>query len=124
MHMTNTLAALSAKPTFLENTSFIIVGFLFVIIVLSALSLVTALIGAVFKRAVVEQPIVKPKAAVAVSAPPPSEDTIPEHIVALITAAAHVALKGRPNKIVNIRGASQHWAQEGRREIFSSHRVR
>ncbi|EDY82120.1 hypothetical protein VDG1235_1740 [Verrucomicrobiia bacterium DG1235] len=127
--MTPTIAALSQQPTVSENVSFIIVGFLFVLVVLGALSLVTFLIGTVFKRLMAQhelhaKPTALAPAPVAPPASPKVEDGIPEHIVALIATATHIALKGRPQKIVSIRGASQHWAQEGRRQIFSSHRVR
>ncbi|MBC2605660.1 OadG family transporter subunit [Pelagicoccus albus] len=131
--MTYTLAAaLAAKPTFAENVSFIIVGFLFVLFVLGVLSLITTCIGALCTRLIKDEPKAKPAAKpapAAAPAPAPAssiqkDDDIPEHIVALIATATHIALQGRPQKIVSIRSMGQGWAQEGRREIFSSHRFR
>ncbi|MDQ8180109.1 OadG family protein [Pelagicoccus sp. SDUM812005] len=129
--MIPTLAAIAAKPTVLENVSFIVTGFLFVLVVLATLSIVTSLIGVLCTRFIREPE--PPKKAVVPGPATPStptrreidaDDDIPDHVIALIAAATHVILKGRPQKIVSIRGNSQGWAQEGRREIFSSHRVR
>ncbi len=128
--MIPTIAAFAAKPTLTENISFILIGFLFVLVVLAALSIVTTLIGVLCTRLIKEPAAKKPAAAKAPAAPEPRADgiqtdgDIPEHIIALIATATHVILKGRPQKIVSIRAGSQGWAQEGRREIFSSHRVR
>lgn len=133
--MIPTIAALAAKPTVLENVSFVVIGFLFVIVVLATLSIVTSVIGVICSRLIKQEPAVAAKATpeptpALAPAPAPKVDAIetdgdiPEHIIALIATATHVILKGRPQKIVSIRGASQGWAQEGRREIFSSHRVR
>lgn len=129
--MIPTIAALAAKPTVLENVSFIVIGFLFVVVVLATLSIVTSVIGVVCSRLIKSETEEAPKAA---PAPAPAatpradgietDGDIPEHIIALIATATHVILKGRPQKIVSIRGRGQGWAQEGRRDIFSSHRVR
>lgn len=130
--MIPTIAALAAKPTVLENVSFIVIGFLFVLVVLATLSIITSIIGALCNR-LIKEPEAKPKAVAASAAPAPpipkvdgivTDEDIPEHIIALIATATHVILQGRAQRIVNIRGAGQGWAQEGRREIFSSHRVR
>ncbi|MDQ8184416.1 OadG family protein [Pelagicoccus sp. SDUM812002] len=128
--MIPTIAAFAAKPTVMENVSFIVIGFLFVLVVLATLSIVTTIIGALCTRLIKEPEAKKPQAASISRKPEPradgieTEGDIPEHIIALIATATHVILKGRPQKIVSIRGSSQGWAQEGRREIFSSHRVR
>lgn len=136
--MIPTLAALAAKPTVLENVFFVVTGFVFVVVVLATLSILTSLIGVVCSR-LIEDPSSASKQTPK-AAPPPApasepkatklvdgieaENDIPDRIIALIAAATHVALEGRPQRIVSIRGATQGWAQEGRREIFSSHRVR
>ncbi len=133
--MIPTIAALAAKPTVLENVSFIVIGFLFVVVVLATLSIVTSVIGVVCAKLIKDESEVATKAAPAPApaaepTPAPRADgietdgDIPEHIIALIATATHVILKGRPQKIVSIRGRGQGWAQEGRRDIFSSHRVR
>ncbi|MBK1880574.1 OadG family transporter subunit [Pelagicoccus mobilis] len=134
--MISTIAALAAKPTVLENVSFIVGGFVFVVVVLATLSIVTSLIGVLCSRLIKEPtaeqkpapqaaPAAKPAAAATkqVNGIEADED-IPAHVIALIAAATHVILEGRPQRIVSIRGTTQGWAQEGRREIFSSHRVR
>lgn len=127
--MIPTIAAFAAKPTVTENVSFIVIGFLFVLAVLAILSILTALIGFICARLIKEP---EPKKAKAPAPAAPATQTggiktdgdIPEHVIALIATATHVILKGRAQKIVSIRGSGQGWAQEGRREIFSSHRVR
>jgi len=45
-------------------------------------------------------------------------------VVAVIAAAVHAVVGERAHHIVSIRPAAGGWAQEGRRQIFSSHRVR
>lgn len=45
-------------------------------------------------------------------------------ITAVIAAAVHNVLGGQPHRIVRIEPISYGWAQEGRRDIFSSRRVR
>ena len=65
------------------------------------------------------------------NAPSVSEDIDPT-IVAVIAAAVHAALK-KPHHILTIAGPSrvnfqswehQSWSEEGRRQIYASHRVR
>jgi hypothetical protein len=45
-------------------------------------------------------------------------------LVAVIAAAVHSVIGDRAHRIVSIRPGGPGWAQEGRRQIFSSHRVR
>lgn len=45
-------------------------------------------------------------------------------ITAVIAAAVHNVLGGQAHRIVRIQPISHGWAQEGRRDIFSSHRIR
>ena len=133
--MIPTLAVLGARPSLLENILFIVAGFAFVLIVLAILSIVTSVIGALCTRLIKDPKLEqKTKARAQSSQPTPAatkqvagikaDEDIPEHIIALIATATHIALEGRPQRIVSIRGSGQGWAQEGRREIFSSHRVR
>lgn len=134
--MIPTLASLAAKPTVLENVFFVVVGFVFVVVVLATLSILTSVIGVICSR-LIKDPAAKQKAeartaprptpapqAPSQASAPQAEDEIPDHIIALISAATHVILEGRPQRIVSIRGTGQGWAQEGRRAIFSSHQVR
>ncbi len=120
------IASVPAQHGTSEHVSFVIVGFLFVVVVLAILALVTSIIGFVFKQAEKNAPVAaapQPQAAVAESGPYVDHD-IPSHIPILIAAAAHTILKGKPHRIVNIRNVNKGWAQEGRRDIFSSHKVR
>ncbi|MDQ8203805.1 OadG family protein [Pelagicoccus sp. SDUM812003] len=127
-------AGFPARPDFGENITFIVVGFVFVMCVLIALSLVTSAIGAGFVRAEKRKAAQQAAAAPAPVASAPAAKTssgpfdahgVPEHIPALIAAAVHVTLKGKRHRIRGVRVAQGgRWAQEGRRDIFSSHRVR
>jgi len=58
-----------------------------------------------------------------VSAPAPSPE-LETPVIVMIAAAVHAALAGQPHRILRIEPVSSGWAREGRREIFSSRRVR
>lgn len=125
------LASLAPHPSFMENTSFIISGFVFVLAVLAILSVLTVVIGKTIQQLTTKKPAANTAASVATppAAPVPVKPSVPgdlpEHVLALITAATHVVLEGRPQRIVGVRQVGVGgWAQEGRREIFSSHRIR
>ena len=129
----------------------VVVGFVFVMIVLVLLALVTASIGAVFRRydakieakadaavaaavkaAKLDSAVPAPAAASsvvtqkdeskAVAAPVAEEDD--PALMAVLAAAVHSVIGDRAHRIVSIRPGGPGWAQEGRRQIFSSHRVR
>ncbi|MFU8848594.1 MAG: OadG family transporter subunit [Opitutales bacterium] len=115
----------------------VLVGFLFVIIVLGLLSAVTATMGAFFSKQAANsaaKAAVAAKDAAEASAPSTSEaagtapaaasDEEDPALIAVIAAAVHMAIGDRPHRVVSIRSAGPGWAQEGRRQIFSSHRVR
>jgi hypothetical protein len=44
--------------------------------------------------------------------------------LAVVAAAVHSVIGDRPHRVVSVRSTGAGWAQEGRRQIFSSHRVR
>lgn len=44
--------------------------------------------------------------------------------MAVVAAAVHLVMQGKPHRIVRISPVTQSWALEGRRDIFSSHRIR
>ncbi len=119
------LAVLPRYPDAGQNTTFIIVGFSFVLIMLAMLAGVTTIIGSVFSRIKPKAPAVAP---VIAAAPAPASKPTPApenpHLMHIIAAAVHTALKGKPHRIANVRKQSDGWAQEGRRQIFSSHKVR
>jgi Na+-transporting methylmalonyl-CoA/oxaloacetate decarboxylase gamma subunit len=110
------------------------VGFIFVMVVLALLAMVTAAIGAVFIRfdakAAAKAAVAAAEAA-ALAPPVPTAD--PEALdydkedpalVAVIAAAVHSVIGDRAHRIVSVRPGGPGWAQEGRRQIFSSHQVR
>lgn len=109
----------------------VVTGFLFVVIVLMILAGITWLGGKYFAaRDAAKPPLAKktvkpPKtaapAATASAAPASNEG---EHLTAVITAAIHVALQDQRFRVRSIRRMAPGWAQEGRRQIFSSHRLR
>lgn len=129
-------------------SSIVVIGFSFVLTVLAVLAAVTAIMGMVFsKRAArdAEKAAAQAKLALekANSAPAPAKAAAPAAtpapvaapvpapqeeddaaILAVISAAVHTVIGDRAHRIVSVRGAGSGWAQEGRRQIFSSHRVR
>lgn len=54
----------------------------------------------------------------------PAGERIAPEILAVISAAVAVSMKGTPHRIVAISPAPQAWSLEGRRQIFQSHTVR
>lgn len=53
-----------------------------------------------------------------------NESPLPPHLLAIITAAIHAAYAGRLRIVAVIPVPDADWAREGRRDIFSSHRLR
>ncbi|CAA6693864.1 MULTISPECIES: OadG family transporter subunit [unclassified Lentimonas] len=131
------------------TTEVVVVGFGFVMVVLVLLALVTAAIGAVFRRydakiaakadaavaAAVAKANLAPAAAPVAAAPVPAPAAAPvaaapvsegedPALMAVLAAAVHSVIGDRAHRIVSIRPGGPGWAQEGRRQIFSSHRVR
>ena len=118
-----------------ETFTIVVVGFLFVLTVLAILAVVTAVMGACFKRSdahiarkaaeahalAKKHEHVTTPATVGESA---TDDALDPAIVAVITAAVHTVMGERPHRLVSIRPGGPGWAQEGRRQIFSSHRIR
>jgi Na+-transporting methylmalonyl-CoA/oxaloacetate decarboxylase gamma subunit len=143
--MYSTLAQISAAaPADAPSTAnVVIVGFLFVMIVLALLAAVTSTIGAFFikqaardaaKAAEAAQQACAAKPAAAATAasapavgsatPEPADDGENPALLAVIAAAVHTVMGDRAHRVVSVRSSGPGWAQEGRRQIFSSHRVR
>ncbi len=138
----STLAQVSAAaPVESPSTAnVVVVGFLFVMIVLVLLAAVTSCIGAFFikqaardaakaaqaaeKAAAGKPTAAGTPAAAASSAPAVDEETEDPAILAVIAAAVHTVMGDRAHRVVSVRSTGPGWAQEGRRQIFSSHRVR
>jgi Na+-transporting methylmalonyl-CoA/oxaloacetate decarboxylase gamma subunit len=114
-----------------DTLGIVVVGFLFVMVVLSLLSIVTAIIGTFFKAHATREAA---KEAARIAALPPVPEVVAPcdllnldsnpAIFAVVAAAVHAVIGDRPHRVVSIREGAPGWAQEGRREIFSSHRVR
>lgn len=109
----------------------VLVGFSFVVLVLALLALVTTAMGSLFNKQSVRsaEKAVKVAATAAKITPvTPAEEATSEAdsavIAAVIAAAVHTVIGDRPHRVVSIRSTGPGWAQEGRRQIFSSHRVR
>lgn len=141
----STLAqASAAAPTEGPSTaSVVVVGFLFVLIVLALLAAVTSTVGAFFIKSAARDAAKAAEAskkaaeasaqpgAVPTSQPSASSTATTETsegddpaILAVVAAAVHTVLGDRAHRVVSVRSAGPGWAQEGRRQIFSSHRVR
>lgn len=107
------------------NIGEILWGFLFVVVVLALLALITGILGKIFVANNPSEPETKRVARASAAAAPLPEAEIEGEIVALITAAVHTVIT-EPHKIVSIRPGrgTGGWAQEGRRDISGSHRVR
>lgn len=126
--------AQAGKVVDVSSAEIVLVGFSFVILVLALLALITAAMGSLFNKQSIRVANRTTKAA-AVAAPvvtesspvvAPSDSTNPDSpvVAAVIAAAVHMVMGDRPHRVVSIRSSGPGWAQEGRRQIFSSHRVR
>jgi len=137
----------TAESAAASPAGIVVVGFLFVILVLALLASVTAIMGAIFNRqaaqaaaraaeaaqAAAEATAAGPGAATptlgATSSAAPAgagkaDEVDDPAITAVIAAAIHTVIGDRPHRVVSVRSSGPGWAQEGRRQIFSSHRVR
>lgn len=118
------LAQLPPRPSFSEVLEFQATGLVVVFGALAVLWILLELMGAFFRRrpAATAAPAPSPQSAAA----PTAEDGLTDGVVAAIAAAVHVTMKGQPHQITEIKPSKNNpnWAAEGRREHFSSHRVR
>lgn len=127
------LAFLPEYPTVIETLGYQAVGLIVVFTALGLIWLMLEGMGAWFRglaaRNAKPAPAALPLAALAAPAPnaaplPPSPAE--PHIAVIIAAAVHTVLRGQRHRIVSITTApeNQAWSVEGRRHIFSSHKVR
>lgn len=145
IHSITVLAQMESVPSGAEAMpgpgGVVIVGFLFVIVVLALLAAVTSAMGAWFTKQAASAAAQAAQAAQAAAegasgvagttpsglasnlAKPVNEDGDPA-LMAVVAAAVHTVIGDRPHRVVSIRSSGPGWAQEGRRQIFSSHRVR
>lgn len=124
----------------MDSIVFILSGFAVVLLALGMLWSVSALIGRIFVKLSSDRPAGAASAAAAgqtgastapsppspLSSPSSSARTIPAAHLAAISAAIAEITHGR-GRVVSVLAPAQvftSWAQEGRTEQFSSHRVR
>lgn len=126
-----TVAALPAYPTLLESVGFQLVGLIVVFTALGLIWMMLEITGAWFRHLAAslknKPAIIAPGSTSAVAPPPaPAANTDEAHLPVIIAAAVHSMLQGRRHRIVAITTAPEHqaWSVEGRRHIFSSHKVR
>lgn len=127
------LAALPEHPELAETISFQLSGLVVVFLVLGSIWFLLEIIGKIFafrtKQPAKTTTIVcpgTPATAAAANAPASAPDTaITTETVALIAAAVHLSV-GPRHRILSIApvAPNPHWALEGRRQIFASHRPR
>ncbi len=118
------LASITENPSLTELIEFQATGLVVVFSALITIWIFLELLGKVFRNrapapAAAQPTAPRPAAADAATGTPPQA-------IAAISAAVHVALQGRAHRIASIKlaGGQPNWAAEGRREHFSSHRVR
>ena len=113
-------SSLPAHPGFAQNLQYQLTGVLVVFFTLGTLAVMVWLLGRVFVRA--ETGGTKPVPQPAVT----TEDEIPGPVLAAISAAVAVALEGRHFVIYDVAaaGSPSRWSTEGRRAIYSSHKLR
>lgn len=111
----------------------VVVGFLFVVLVLALFSAVTSIMGALFSKkaakeaakvATAAQPAAEATSGSSGGAASANRDEEDPALMAVIAAAVHTVIGDRPHRLVSVRSAGPGWAQEGRRQIFTSHRLR
>lgn len=115
-------AAAAPEPSALN---LLVSGFVFVVGILALLALLTFVGGRFMasRSAKAEAPPPKPSHPSAAELKQRRQED-DDRIAAVVTAAIHVALQDHRFRVRSIRRAAPGWAQEGRRQIFSSHRIR
>ena len=112
----------SKQVTFTENVEFLLVGFVIVMVALSALWLLCEAVGGFFKWQAARAEASARAASEATAAAAPAEEA-PEAVPVPVIAAAVAALVDQPHRVVEIKPASIAWSMEGRRELLRSHKL-
>ena len=138
----NPIVSLAALSEPLEAYEMVLLGFFFVLFVLTSLAFLTWLVGKILHRSNHKARSKDEKEADNLvmahaaegqmgSVDEDDEDAGDEKesdeqlkIFAAISAAVHLVLKDQRFRVRTIRPVDHSWAQEGRRQIFSSHRLR
>lgn len=125
-------AVLPLHPHWTQGVEFLFSGFVVVMIVLIAMMAVMYGLGIVFggkskKAAEAKSAAVKKAAPVVRSAVPAPAAAVAatgnQALIVVLAAAAHVAL-GQSAKIISVNPVTSEWSTQGRRDIFSSHKIR
>lgn len=128
------LAFLPEHPTVLETLGYQAVGLIVVFTALGLIWIMLETMGAWFRRLAARPAKLAVAPAITAAAPAapsealakdgPSQSEPP--VAVIIAAAVHTVMRGRRHRIVSITTAPEHqaWSVEGRRHIFSSHKVR
>jgi len=123
------LAALPEYPSLGESILFQFNGLVVVFLALGSIWGLLELMGVFFRRS---KPAAAPQKAAAATPPPAAATAAPgelsPQLIAVISAAVHVAIAGRPHRIAAVVPtpveSELDWAREGRRTIFASHKTR
>jgi Na+-transporting methylmalonyl-CoA/oxaloacetate decarboxylase gamma subunit len=118
------LARLPDRASLSELLQFQLTGLIVVFTALCSIWILLEIVGSFFKRQAANAPAAAPVTAPTLAVP--ADADLPATTVAAIAAAVYITLDGKPHRITSIKPAapSGGWASEGRREHFSSHRVR
>lgn len=123
------LAALAERPSWTDALVFQLNGLVVVFVALGSIWLAMTVAGWFFRRAAAKPMAVPagPAAAApaATAAPEAAGDGLEPETLAEIAAAVHATL-GPRYRVRAVATGDMHieWAQEGRRQIFASHKVR
>ncbi|TVR48682.1 MAG: hypothetical protein EA425_13895 [Puniceicoccaceae bacterium] len=123
--------ALSEHPTLLEDIQYQLVGFFIVLLTLISIWLTLEVLGRLFRAAAARKAAAAEAAAADAAARP---DPLEPQVVAAIAAAVDVVVRD-PHRILSVTLAPDQpsslpsvqqtaWSVEGRRQIYSSHKVR
>jgi hypothetical protein len=100
-------------------------GFVFVLFVLTALWLLLAVIGNLFRRRDMKKAAMVAAAVVAQPLPAVAigTDELPEEDLVLIATAIAMMLDRKKYRVISIRNSGTDWSREGRRQVLHSHRI-
>lgn len=126
--------ALVAMGELEESGAMMLFGFVLVLLVLSLLAIVTAGVGSMFirdekrRKAKAEDAVARAASSSRVATVSRGDEGVTAEdegpLLAVLAAAVHSVMGSRPHRMVSVQHTESSWAQEGRRQIFSSHRVR
>ena len=123
--MSSSAESVVSQSSYNDVLGIALIGFIFVLCILFLLSIAVWGIGLCFTRFVPagKEPDVK-EIEVPVVESAVWDDELEPHEIAVVAAAIHCIFGDKAHHIVSIRSSSSSWAQEGRRQIFTSRRVR